>query len=188
MGKTTISEYLERVHRLPVLDADRYAREAVEPHSNVLLKIADRYGPRLLQSDGKLDRRRLGDLVFGDSAERRWLEQQIHPYVRDRIATQIKAFADRSTIVLVIPLLFEARMTDLVTEIWVVRSPSDQQQQRIMERDRLNQEQVRLRIDSQMAIEQKAAQADVILNNSTTLEALFRQVDAAIRNSVKNGN
>jgi dephospho-CoA kinase len=179
MGKSTVSHYLAGTYQLPILDADLYAREAVEPGSSVLLKIVERYGTELLPS-GSLDRRRLGEIIFNDPVERRWLEQQIHPYVRDRIITDLQTLRSQPIVVAVIPLLFEAQMTELVTEIWVVRSNSQQQQQRMMARDRLSPEQIQARINSQMAIEQKVAQADVVLDNSTTLEALYQQIDEAI--------
>ncbi|HEY9640160.1 MAG TPA: dephospho-CoA kinase [Coleofasciculaceae cyanobacterium] len=179
MGKSTVSHYLADTYHLPVLDADLYAREAVEPGSPVLLNIAERYGTGLLLPDGSLDRRRLGEIIFNDPGERNWLEQQIHPYVRDRLLDDLH-LSDQPTVVVVIPLLFEAQMAELVTEIWVVRSSLEQQQQRIRERDRLSPEQIQARINSQMAIAQKVSQADVVLENSTTLEALYQQVDAAI--------
>ncbi|NJR65792.1 MAG: dephospho-CoA kinase [Leptolyngbyaceae cyanobacterium CRU_2_3] len=181
MGKSTVSHYLDLTYQLPVLDADLYAREAVEPGSQGLANIAERYGAELLLPDGSLDRRRLGEIIFSNSTERAWLEQQIHPYVRDRITTHLQSLNHAPVVVVVIPLLFEARMTEIVTEIWVVRSSLARQQQRIMERDRLSLEQIQARIASQMAIEQKVAQADVVLDNSTTLEALYQQIDAAIQ-------
>jgi dephospho-CoA kinase len=180
MGKTTVSDYLATVHHLPILDADRYARAAVDLGSNLLATLADRYGSEILQADGTLDRRRLGAIVFADPTERQWLEQQIHPFVRDRIVEQLQQLQAAPTIIVVVPLLFEAGMTDLVTEIWVVRSRPEQQQQRMMQRDRLDRDQVRDRIASQMAIEAKVAQADVVLDNDSTVEALQRQVDAAL--------
>lgn len=182
MGKTTVSSYLAETHGLPILDADVYARSAVEPGSQVLADIIERYGSNILQSDGTLDRRRLGDIVFNCSAERFWLEQRIHPYVRDRIEADLQKLAAQAqtTVVLVVPLLFEARMTDLVTEIWVVRSHANQQRKRLMQRDQLNLEQIQARIDSQMPIEKKIAQADVVINNFSSLDSLFREIDHAL--------
>ncbi len=181
MGKTTVSDYLATAYQLPILDADRYAREAVAAGSNLLGTISDRYGAEILQPDGALDRRRLGEIIFAAPTERQWLEQQIHPFVRDRIIETLQQLQAIPIVVVVVPLLFEARMTDLVTEIWVVRSRSEQQQQRIQARDRLTLEQVRDRIASQMAIEEKVAQADVVLENSSTVEALLQQIDAALK-------
>lgn len=184
MGKTTVSNYLATDHKLPVLDADVYAREAVEPDSPILAEIAERYGSGLLLPDGTLDRHRLGDIVFSSPPERLWLEQQIHPYVRDRLLQAMQSLSMKDTqpliIVLVIPLLFEARMTDLVTETWVVRCPKEQQLERLVNRDRLSPQQARLRIDSQMSIQKKAAHADLVLDNASTLDHLFLQVDAGL--------
>jgi dephospho-CoA kinase len=182
MGKTTVSNYLTTQYQIPVLDADLYARDAVEPGSQVLEKIVERYGSSILIAE-QLDRQRLGEIVFNSSAERLWLEQQIHPYVRDRMQHDLSALPGKTypIVVLVIPLLFEARMTDLVNEIWVVRSATDQQQQRLQDRDRLNFEQIQARINSQMAIERKVQQADVVLDNSHSLEDLYQQVDRALR-------
>jgi dephospho-CoA kinase len=179
MGKTAISDYL-MTKQIPVLDADIYARDAVEPGSAVLPEIIARYGASILLPDDTLDRRRLAGIIFDSPPEKIWLEQQIHPFVRDRLETELNRLADAPVLLLVIPLLFEARMTDLVTEIWVVRAKKEQQKQRLKERDRLNPSEIRARIDGQMAIERKAQQADVVLDNSSTLEALYQQVDRAL--------
>lgn len=185
MGKTSVSEYLARTHNLPILDADVFARDAVEPGSSILEEIAERYGSGILLADGRLDRNRLGDIVFNSVAERLWLEQQIHPYVRARLETAIQTPPLRDvnrypTVVMAIPLLFEVRMTDLVTETWVVQCSPEQQLQRLIQRDRLAVEQATLRINSQMAIQKKIARADVVLDNSATLEHLHRQIDRAL--------
>lgn len=192
MGKSTISNYLETVHQLPVLDADIYAREAVSVDSPVFREIVERYGPTILMPNGQLDRMRLGDIIFNSAAERLWLEQQIHPYVRDRIELALDHLAaqDQTVAIVVVPLLFEARMTDLVTEIWVVNCTRDQQVARLMQRDtetvdnrRMNLDQIHARIDSQMPIAEKLKRADVVINNSSTLEGLFQEVDQALRRS-----
>ncbi len=180
MGKTAVSNYLA-AQNLPVLDADLIAREAVEPGSPILSHLVDRYSANLLRLDGTLDRAKLAAIIFSNQTERTWLEQQIHPYVRETLKAQCDRFSKtHPTIVLVIPLLFEANMTDLVTEIWVVSCSKPQQLQRLMQREKLSLEQAQARIQSQMPIEQKRDRADVILDNSTTLEALTRQVDRAL--------
>ncbi len=185
MGKTTVSNYLAKTYQLPVLDADVYARSAVQPGTIVLKTIVDRYTSKILLPDGTLDRRQLGEIIFNQPSERAWLEDQIHPYVQQALSRErnrwIEQHSDQSvTIVLVIPLLFEAQMTDLVSEIWVVSCSSDQQIQRLMQRESLSQEQANARIFSQMAIAEKRDQADVVLENSSTVEDLLQQVDRAI--------
>ena len=182
MGKTAISNHLA-AQQIPVLDADIYAREAVEPNSRVLAEVVSRYGTNIVLPDGNLDRPRLAEIIFTSPAEKTWLEQQIHPFVRDRLETELRHLADAPILLLVIPLLFEAQMTDLTTEVWVVHIPQAQQEQRLKARDRLNIDQIRARIDGQMAIAQKVRQADVVLDNSSSLEALYQQVDQALKTS-----
>lgn len=177
-GKTTVSNYLADVYKLPVLDADVYARDAVQPGSPVLEKIAARYGSNILLPDGTLDRPQLAEIIFRNPSERRWLEDIIHPYVRDRFLAAIACISD--TLVLVVPLLFEAQMTDLVTEIWVVSCDRQQQIDRLMQRNSLSVEQAEARINAQMPISEKCQLADLILDNSSSRKMLLRQVDAAI--------
>ena len=178
-GKTTVSNYLANTYQLPILDADIYARDAVQPGSPVLNQIITRYGSEVQFPDRTLNRKRLGEIIFPNPEERQWLEQQIHPYVRDRIESQLNIL-ESPTVVLVIPLLFEANMTDLVTEIWVVSCPQEQQIQRIQERDRLSLEQAQSRLDSQLPLAEKVARADVVLDNSSTRDSLLQQVDRAL--------
>lgn len=184
MGKTTVSNHLAQVYQVPVYDADIYAREAVELGNPILNEIADRYGSGVLHPDGSLNRHRLGDIIFNCLAERLWLEQRIHPYVRDRLLTAIRHtpidLGHQSVIVLVVPLLFEARMTDLVTDIWVIYCSAEQQLQRLQQRDHLTPEQANARVSSQMAVEKKIACADVVLDNSGDVQHLLQQVDQAM--------
>ncbi|MHC5610203.1 MAG: dephospho-CoA kinase [Nostoc sp.] len=179
-GKTTVTNYLASTYNLPILDADIYAREAVSLGSPILGAIAQRYGKEILLPDGSLNRQKLGEIIFNRQDERNWIDNLIHPDVRDRF---LKAIAQSSseTLVLVVPLLFEAGMTDLVTEIWVVHCSQEQQLQRLIQRNHLNREQAEARINSQLSIEEKVAHADVVLDNSSTLEVLLKYVDVALK-------
>ncbi len=180
-GKTTVSNYLASTYHLPVLDADLYAREAVAPGSPILDKLAQRYGSDILLPDRTLNRQQLGNIIFNSRDERRWVEQQIHPYVRERFVRAMGELQSHPAIVLVVPLLFEANMTDLVTEIWVVCCPPAQQLERLTRRDLLTPEQARSRISSQMPVAEKCARAGVVLDNSSGVENLLEQVHLAVR-------
>ena len=223
-GKTAISNYLADACGFPILDADIYAREAVNPGSPILDSIVKRHGAGILLPDGNLNRQELGSIIFCNADERQWLEQQIHPYVRRRLVeetqscidvsslvsqdtqdlgtkTQETGFfhshqklersivekkpgfcprADTLTMVLVVPLLFEANMTDLCTEIWVVYCSPGVQLERLMQRDGLSFDRANARINAQLSLTQKCQQADVVLDNSSTLDSLFLQVEAQI--------
>lgn len=179
-GKTTVTNYLASTYNLPILDADIYAREAVSLGSPILGAIAQRYGEEILLPDGSLNRQKLGEIIFNRQDERNWIDNLIHPDVRDRF---LKAIAQSSseTLVLVVPLLFEAGMTDLVTEIWVVHCSQERQLQRLIQRNHLNRQQAEARINSQLSIEEKVAHADVVLDNSSTLEVLLKYIDVALK-------
>ncbi|MCT7948594.1 dephospho-CoA kinase [Ancylothrix sp. C2] len=182
-GKTTVSNYLAEKYGLPVFDADILAREAVAVGSPILEKFASRY-PDILLADGSLNRPKLGSIIFNNSDERRWVESQIHPYVRQRFVEAISN-TSHPTIVLAIPLLFEAQMTDLVTEIWVVYCNPETQIKRLMQRDNLSQEQAETRIKSQMSLEEKCNLATLILDNSTTQKNLQKQIDKTLKTQPK---
>ena len=178
-GKTTVSNYLIDKHHLPVLDADVFAREAVAKDSPILRKIFERYGNRVKAADNSLDRQALGDIVFNNSSEKKWLESQIHPFVRDRFDRELQRISS-NTVVMAIPLLFEAKLTDTVTEIWVVTCDRSLQISRLQQRNHLTIDQATARIDSQLPLAEKIAQADIVLENNGKLQELYIQVDLAI--------
>ena len=187
-GKTAISNYLADTYKFPILDADIYARKAVQPGSPILNSIVERYGTGILLSDGNLNRPELGNIIFCNPTERQWLEQQIHPYVRQRLVEASQSYISQLslvstntlTLVLVVPLLFEANMTDLCTEIWVVYCSPSMQLERLIKRDGLTCDRANARIQTQLPLDQKCQKADVVLDNSSTLHSLLSQVDAKV--------
>lgn len=179
-GKTTVSRYLQSHYGLPILDADVFARQAVEPGSTILQAIAQRYGATVLNPDGTLHRRQLGQIIFQDPQEKQWIEQQIHPFVRQQFTQGMAALAQSPIVVQAIPLLFEANLTDQVTEIWVVICPETTELERLIARDSLSTEAAQARIRNQWPLAEKTKQADVVLDNSQTLEFLYQQVDQAL--------
>jgi dephospho-CoA kinase len=194
-GKTTVSNYLHQTYGLPILDADIYAREAVQ--GEILDRLIERYGDGILDLDRgnhasqnfsqklNLNRKKLGEIVFQNPAERKWLENLIHPYVRDRLETAAKQYSP-NTVVMVVPLLFETNMQAFVTEVWVVACDPALELARLMQRDRLSEIAAKQRIASQMPLFEKIARADVVLQNDRTsaeLAELFEQCDRALFDS-----
>ncbi|MCA2505579.1 MAG: dephospho-CoA kinase [Microcystis sp. M54BS1] len=178
-GKSTVSHYLENIYKIPVLDADMYAREAVEKGSAILERILARYGRKVKTEDNSLNRQQLGEIIFNNPEEKIWLESQIHPYVRECFKRHLEQL-EAPIVVCSIPLLLEAKLTHLVTEIWVVSCGLEQQIQRLMSRNNLTREQAIARINNQMPLAEKIALADIVLDNSGDLEALYTQIDRAI--------
>lgn len=179
-GKTTVSNYLANDYGLSILDADIYAKEAVEVNSPILETIKQRYGDTICLNNGKLNRQKLGKIIFNNSTEKKWLESQIHPYVRQRFQEETNQSQDK-IIVLDIPLLFESNLTYLVTETWVVYCPHEQQLKRLMTRNHLTQEEAIARITSQLPMKEKVKMGDIIIDNSSTLDNLYQQIDEAIK-------
>jgi dephospho-CoA kinase len=180
-GKTTVSHYLEQAYHLPVLDADVYARQGVEPGSPALGEIVQRYGKEILLPGGDLDRSHLGKIIFEDAAERQWLEALIHPWVRQCFQRDL-AQHEEAIVVLAIPLLFETgyHLTPWVTETWVVYCSPQQQLDRLRERNGLSTPEAQARIDAQLSLREKCRLADVVLENTGSLKDLYTQVDRAL--------
>jgi dephospho-CoA kinase len=159
-----------------VLDADRFAHEALAPGSKGESAVLKRYGARVtapcdgaikeLKSNSRINRKALGSIVFNAPDELRWLEQLIHPYVRERFDEALVGLNDEPTVVLMIPLLFEANLTGLCSEVWVVHCQPQQQIERIQKRDGLDESAAKARIDAQWPIGQKQELADQLIDNS----------------------
>ena len=178
-GKTIVSDYLGKNYQIPVLDADIYAREAVKSNSPIFTDIVTRYGQKILNTDGELNRHLLGEIIFNDNQEKIWLENQIHPFVYNCFVNNIKSL-NNPILVLVIPLLFEAKMTDLVTEIWVVTCEEKQQIARLKTRNNLTQKQAIARIRNQLPLKEKEALADLVLKNNGNVKTLYQKIDKLI--------
>lgn len=180
-GKSTVTDYLSQKYGVPILDADLYAHQAVAPGSEILLAIARRYGPEILDQQGQLNRQALGEIIFNNTGEKQWLESQIHPFVKQCFWSALTQLEQETTAVLSIPLLFEAQLTDWVTEIWVVTCSPAQQIARLIKRNGLTEAQALARIASQMPLAEKIARADVVLDNSGQITDLEPQIVEAWR-------
>ncbi|NJN76319.1 MAG: dephospho-CoA kinase [Synechococcaceae cyanobacterium RL_1_2] len=179
-GKTTVTNYIAQTYGFPILDADLYAHQAVALGSPLLHQIQQRYSDRILLPTGELDRPQLGQIIFQDATEKRWLEQLIHPYVRQQFEMAMSSLKDRRCVLLAIPLLFEAQLEELVDQIWVVSCAEHQQLARLMARNGLTQTDAIARINNQMPLANKIALADHVIDNDQSLEVLHHQIDQLI--------
>ena len=177
-GKSSVGRLLA-AQGLPLLDADVYAREALAPGSTGAQAVLERYGAGVRAPGGEIDRAALGQIVFSDAAERRWLEELVHPLVRARFAAELEALVAEPLVVLVVPLLFEAGLEALCSEVWLVDCNETQQLQRLMARDGLGEADARARIAAQWPLARKRQLADVVLNNRGGPEQLATQVEQA---------
>jgi len=178
-GKSTVAEIFAGFGA-GVVDADVAAREVVEPPCAALAAIRDRYGAEILTGEGRLDRPRLRELVFADSAERGWLEKLLHPLIAERIAKRIAAAASPYCL-LVSPLLLETSQRQLADRILVVDVSRQTQLDRALRRDRGRRETIEAIIDAQMSREARLSAADDIIDNEGGEDSLPGQVETLHR-------
>jgi dephospho-CoA kinase len=179
-GKSSVARLLSERYALPVLDADTYAREALAPGSAAALAVLEHFGARVQAREATIDRTALGRIVFADAEERRWLERLLHPLVRARFAQELDRLATAPVVVLMVPLLFEAGLESLCSEVWVVTCDPAQQRQRLQGRDQLTASEAEARINSQWPLEHKQALADVCIDNRQGPGELEAAVAAAL--------
>jgi len=178
-GKSTVAGML-RERGAAIVDADRVAREVVEPGQPALQEIVNRFGPGILNEDGTLNRKKLGEIVFADPARRKELEAVTHPAIRERMRKMIEALRAEDPdrlIVADIPLLFEAGLERQYEYVLLVYVPREIQMRRLMRRDGLTEEEAEKRLAAQMDIEEKKSRADYVIDNSGSPEETARQVE-----------
>lgn len=181
-GKSAVAERLAR-HGATVIDADILARRAVEPGTPALAEIAAHFGETILHTDGSLNRRKLGEIVFADPLERAWLERCLHPRIRalfhEALATELATqtipapVGTRRLVVYVIPLLFESRAPrDEFDYVVVVAASRATSIARIIARDSASPELAERKVASQLPIEDKIQHADFVVRNDGPLAEL----------------
>jgi dephospho-CoA kinase len=179
-GKSEVSRRLAE-HGAVLVDADLGAREVVVPGSPGLAQIAAAFGERVLRPDGSLNRERLGEIVFGDPGLRAKLNEIVHPLVREWMQAAEHAAVQAAgppgpVIVHDVPLLAESRGRDGFDVVIVVDVPSELQVERLVSLRGMAPDQASARMAAQASREQRLAVADVVINNSGTLEELDRRV------------
>ncbi|MEN9878515.1 MAG: Dephospho-CoA kinase [Cyanobacteriota bacterium] len=186
-GKSSAGRLLAREHQLPVLDADSYARTALARGSAASRAVLARYGAAVqTPTDAQeLDRRALGAIVFNDPEQRRWLEQLIHPLVRQRFDQELQRLDAAPTVVLMVPLLFEGGLEALCSETWLVDCDEDQQLQRLISRDQCTPAQALARIQAQWPLAHKRSLANRVINNRGGPGQLAEQINAALGKQIQ---
>lgn len=176
-GKSTVARMLEERGAV-VFDADLLAREAVQPGTPGHTAVIDRFGADVLAPGGELDREALASIVFADPSARRDLEQIVHPEVRRLFAEGSEAYRDTDRIVVFsAPLLVESGMYTAFEILVVVSATVATQIERLMRQRGMSEVAIRARIDAQAPLEDKAAVADLLVDNGGTLDELESQVE-----------
>ncbi len=185
-GKSTVSKIIKN-RGFPVIDADLIAREVVNIEEPAYLKIVGTFGKQILNDDGSIDRKKLGNIVFCDANSRFILNNIVHPQIYNKIKEKILEYSESNNIIFIdIPLLIEEldsfnKSDILFDEIWLVYADLELQLNRIIERDKTDYESAIRRVKAQMPIDEKLKHAHVIINNTGNMEELVKNVDNALK-------
>lgn len=175
-GKTTVSAMFAK-HGIPIIDADHIARELTNTDPTLTKTIVDRYpNAKLIHAD-KFDRAALRDIIFNQPEEKAWLEQLLHPRIRQQIEERIGLYSNHPYIIVVIPLLFEVTPYSFIDRILVVDTPEHLQVQRVKERDESDETLIKKIMASQVPRHERLSKAEDIIVNDHDLAHLKKQVD-----------
>ena len=176
-GKSTVSNYLKS-KGYTVIDADKIGHEALDD-DYVKEKLILAFGNEILE-DNKINRQKLGELVFGNSSNLNVLNSIIHPEIRKKILEKIDKNNDKELIFIDVALLFEAKFDDLVDKIIVVYVDKNTQLTRLMKRNSISKKEALSRIVSQMSPIEKAKLGDYTVNNNLDVINTYEQVDKVL--------
>ena len=177
-GKSTVSQYLQELGAV-VLDADKVGHEAYKPNTETWREVVGAFGNQMLATDGEIDRKKLGRIVFSDPEALARLNQIMHPRMYDMMKARIEEYRQQGVEVVVLEaaVLLEAGWTPLVDEVWVAVASVPAVVKRAKERTGLPEEQIRARIHSQLSTEERVKHADVVINNDGSLDELKTKVE-----------
>ncbi len=178
-GKTTVGLMLLELGVYTYVDADSVVHELYLPGQPLVEQLVAAFGPQILDADGGVDRRELGEIVFGDQQKLRQLESLVHPAVQDALIRRLRDIPAEAIGVLDAIKLVESGYAPLCHGLWVVTCPPEMQLRRMMERRGMTEEEAHARLDAQPPIEPKLALATEVIDNSGSLDDLRQQVTAA---------
>jgi dephospho-CoA kinase len=182
-GKSTVSDMLVKRGAL-LIDADRVAREVVEPGSPVLQKVVERFGSDVLLPDGALNRKKLGEIVFGNPQALQDLQNIMHPSIRELMSERLEQYEllhPDKLVVVDVPLLYESGLESMYDAVVVVYVPRAVQLERLIVRDGLTPVEAEQRLNAQMDIEYKKARANIVIDNQGDFSQTEGQVDRLLR-------
>ena len=177
-GKSTIAGILAD-HGVTVIDSDTIAHTIIAPHTHTWKSLFERYGKRILLPDGVIDRRALAEIIFGNAAEKKFLEGLIHPHVKDEIGHRIAQFEKKNLayVIVEVPLLYEVKWESSFDLVVVAVCSEKQALERAQKNLKLTHDEALQRWKQQWPMDKKSKKADVVIDTSGTLEETRVQVE-----------
>lgn len=176
-GKSTIGEILKGLGT-PVIDTDHISRRLMQPGQPAYLKTVAHFGPEIVLDNKQLDRSKLREIVFQSSAEKSWLEQMLHPLIREQAKRALQETSSADYAILIVPLMFETGFDELVDHVVAIDCPREVQVARLIQRDGITKVLAEKMIAAQMDNERRIYLADSVIHNSdnTDLSAAVNQL------------
>ena len=168
-GKSTITDYVRTHKKIPILDADNLSRELIKPNTLGYKKILDYFGNQIIDkysSEKEINRKLLKKIIFEGEKDREWIQKLLHPLIKKKMIEECIQYKNDKILLLVVPLLFEAKFEDICTEIWLVKCTKEHQIKRLVKRDKISEKEAVKIINLQLNFEEKLKFSDVILDNS----------------------
>ena len=181
-GKTTIGNYISNLKKIEILNADQIAKQFLLSETKSYKKIIKHFGNKIIDSSSptqEIQTKVLKEIIFKNPTEKIWLENIIHPLVKESIKNQ-SIEMNAQCLILEIPLIFEANFTDLCTEIWLIKCSQEIQLKRLMNRDKISETEALRIIDSQSNDINKEKLSDVVINNNEDSEIWKRKINQLI--------
>ena len=180
-GKSIVTEFL-RQQGYQVIDADQVVHELQEPGGRLYQALLSAFGSAILREDGRLDRPKLGAMIFGNPQLLEQSSQIQNQIIREELAGRRDMLAETEDIFFMdLPLLFELQYEDWFDQIWLVDVTEETQLSRLMSRNALSQEEAEKRIAAQLSLREKRKRADVLIDNNGSLEATRQQIRDALQ-------
>ncbi|MDA0149989.1 dephospho-CoA kinase [Vibrio sp. LaRot3] len=174
-GKTTIANLFNQHFSIEIVDADIVARDVVAKSSEGLAQIVQRFGHGILLDNGELNRSKLREIIFADPSQKQWLDQLLHPMIRQNMQQQL-ASVKSDYALLVIPLMVENQLQTMANRVLVVDVDEQIQIERTMKRDDVSEQQARSILKSQATRQERLAIADDVIKNHSQNGQLLSQI------------
>ncbi|MGO4937202.1 dephospho-CoA kinase [Fundicoccus sp. Sow4_H7] len=177
-GKSTVANYLLDKD-YPVIDTDLLSRKVVEPAEVGLKRVVETFGKVVLTAEGELNRSQLAAIIFNDEDKKETLNAILHPLIFEEVDRLLELYRheEEALVFVDVPLLFEIGRNNYYDEDWLVYTKPELQLERLIKRNAYSQEEATARINSQMPIDTKIELADIIIDNSGTVDETYRQLD-----------
>ncbi|MCO6551473.1 MAG: dephospho-CoA kinase [Gilliamella sp.] len=175
-GKSTIADLFGRLG-VPIIDADIIARQVVQIGSYAFNQIVKHFSQEILLTNGELDRSQLREIIFNNDHERLWLNDLLHPIIKQETQKQIAMQKSTTYLIWVVPLLIENNLHTLADRVLIIDTPVSLQLARLVKRDNISESLAEKMILSQVSLKKRLSYADDIIVNDGNLSSLTTQVN-----------